>query len=82
MEERPFYCEKIERNCPFESQFRYCWDCDDLRVDTEETDTPEVTCEYGFYPYCPNCEHGLVIQEEWMQEDQCKWVCLLDPQEE
>lgn len=45
-------------------------------------DEPEVTCEYGYYPYCPNCEHGLVIQEEWMLEDQCKWICLLDPQEE
>ena len=29
-EERPFYCEKIGRNCPFESRFRYCWDCADL----------------------------------------------------
>ena len=42
---------------------------------------PDVTCEHGYYPYCPTCEHGLVIQEEWMQEDQCQWVCLLDNKE-
>lgn len=41
-------------------------------------DEEEITCEYGYYPYCPLCEHGLVIQEEWMLEDNCKWICLLD----
>jgi len=52
---------------------------DKLKINPEQ---PEVTCKYGYYPYCPLCEHGLVIQEEWMQEDQCKWVCLLDEREE
>lgn len=37
-----------------------------------------LPCEYGYYPYCPLCEYGLVVTEEWMLEDQCKWVCLLD----
>lgn len=41
----------------------------------------EITCEHGYYPYCPSCEHGLVIQEEWMLEDNCKWVCLLDKED-
>ena len=45
-------------------------------------DYPEITCEHGYFPYCPTCEHGLVIQEEWMQEDQCEWVCMLDNREE
>ena len=40
--------------------------------------TPEITCDFGYYPYCPSCEHGLVIQEEWMLEDNCKWVCFLE----
>ena len=44
-------------------------------------DYPDITCEHGYYPYCPLCEHGLVIQEEWMLEDNCKWVCLLDKEE-
>lgn len=30
-EERPFYCEKVGHNCPFDSRFRYCWDCYDLQ---------------------------------------------------
>lgn len=37
----------------------------------------EITCEYGYFPYCPECEFGLVIQEDWMLEDNCIWVCLL-----
>ena len=45
-------------------------------------DFPEVTCEHGYYPYCPTCEHGYVYQPEWMQEDTCEWVCLLDQKEE
>lgn len=44
-------------------------------------DYPDITCEYGYYPYCPTCEYGLVIQEEWMQEDQCKQICLLKEEE-
>lgn len=45
-------------------------------------DYPDITCEHGHYPYCPLCEHGYVVQEEWMKEDQCEWVCLLDKQKE
>lgn len=37
----------------------------------------EITCEFGYYPYCPLCEHGYERQEEWMREDECEWVCLL-----
>lgn len=37
-----------------------------------------VTCVYGYYPYCPLFEHGYVRVEEWMREDECEWVCLLD----
>ena len=38
---------------------------------------PEVTCEFGYYPYCPFCEHGFVLVTESMREDECEWVCLL-----
>ena len=41
-------------------------------------DLAEIACKYGYYPYCPTCEHGYVYQEEWMLEDNCVWVCLLD----
>lgn len=38
-EERPFYCEKTKRNCPFDSKFRYCFDCDPPKclIKNEET---------------------------------------------
>lgn len=36
--ERPFYCEKIEKECPFDSRFRYCWDCPDLQELAEDYD--------------------------------------------
>ena len=45
-------------------------------------DYPDITCEHGYYPYCPLCEHGYVVQEEWMEENQCEWVCLLNKKEE
>lgn len=44
-------------------------------------DHPDITCKHGYYPYCPYCKHGYVVQEEWMKEDQCEWVCILDEQE-
>lgn len=40
-------------------------------------DVENITCKYGFYPYCPLCPHGAEIQEEWMKEDQTEWVCFL-----
>ena len=33
-------------------------------------------------PYCPSCQHGIEVHEEWMREDECKWVCLLDTDDE
>lgn len=42
----------------------------------------DFACDHGFYPYCPTCDHGLVIQSECMREDECKWICLLDPEKE
>lgn len=40
-EERPFYCERAQRNCPFESRFRYCWDCKDHWYSQEEDHNAE-----------------------------------------
>lgn len=48
---------------------------EDLKINP---DHPEVTCHHGYYPYCPTCEHGYVYQAEWMQDDTCEWICLLD----
>lgn len=39
--ERPFYCEKMQRNCPFESRFRYCWDCEDPQEQADNYDKNE-----------------------------------------
>ena len=33
-----FYCDKARRNCPFSSQFRYCFDC-------TEIDLPDLCAE-------------------------------------
>lgn len=38
----------------------------------------EFACGHGYYPYCPFCDYGYVRVEEWMREDECEWVCLLD----
>lgn len=38
-EETTFYCERVQRNCPVVSRFRYCWDCillQELAKDYEE----------------------------------------------
>lgn len=48
---------------------------------SKNPDYPDITCKHGHYPYCPLCEYGYEAQEEWMQEDQCIWVCLLDKEE-
>ena len=42
----------------------------------------DITCKHGFYPYCPLCPYGAEIQEEWMREHECKWVCFLDEEKE
>lgn len=34
-EERTFYCEEAERNCPFVSRFRYC-SCCELRLGVDD----------------------------------------------
>ena len=44
-------------------------------------DYPDITCEYGYYPYCPLCPHGYERTAEWMLEDNCEWVCLLAEKE-
>ena len=44
-------------------------------------DLAEIACKYGYYPYCPECEHGWVYQTESMLEDNCIWVCLLEEEE-
>lgn len=44
-------------------------------------DEPDITCKYGHYPYCPLCEHGGEIHEEWMHEDQTEWFCRLAEKE-
>ena len=34
-EERTFYCEQAERNCPFDGRFRYC-SCCELRLGVDD----------------------------------------------
>ena len=42
----------------------------------------DFACSHGYYPYCPTCEYGYVRVEEWMREDECEWICLLDLEQE
>lgn len=40
-EQTAFYCERVERNCPVISRFRYCWDCILLQELAEDYDARE-----------------------------------------
>lgn len=43
----------------------------------DDYDYDDVTCEFGYFPYCPLCDHGYTVHEDWMLDDVEEWHCIL-----